>query len=120
MLTNLVAMRAQPKFVDEPDTIYNGMRPEELRLSAEGQLNSLIDRLMNVPEERPARNYVLSEFRKTLARFPAHDTEDRERMCRYLARIMEIVQVQNSGGLLARWLYGSILGTLVWLRHRSN
>ena len=29
MLTNLVAMRAQPKFVDEPDTIYNGMRPEE-------------------------------------------------------------------------------------------
>lgn len=31
MQANLAALKAQPKFVDEPGTIYNGMRPEEMR-----------------------------------------------------------------------------------------
>ena len=120
VLTKLHTLMSQPKFVDESGTIYNWMRPEKLRLSAEAQLNELIERVIHVADDKSPKTLVISEFRKALARFPAYDMEDRERMCRYLVQIMEIVGIKNSGGLLTRWLYGPILGSLIWLRHRSN
>jgi len=49
ILAKLAALKAQPKFVDEPGTIYNGMHPEEMRQLAEAQLNNLIERLMYAP-----------------------------------------------------------------------
>lgn len=120
VLTKLRTLTSQPKFVDESGIIYSGIRPAKLRLSAEAQLNELIERVVHVADDKSPKALVISEFRKALARFPAYDTEDRERMCRYLVPIMEIVGIKNSGGLLIRWLYGPILGSLIWLRHRSN
>ena len=120
MQANLAALKAQPKFVDEPGTIYNGMRPEEMRQLTQARLNDLIERLMYGPGDLPAKRFALSQFAKSPTQFPGYDTEDRERMCRHLERIMEIVGIEHSGGLLARWLYGPILGTFVWLRYRTN
>jgi hypothetical protein len=90
-LARLAALKGQPKFVDEPGTIYNGMRPEADRLAAETQLNELIERLIDCPEDTPARRFVLAQFRETLAHFPGYDTEDRERICRYLRQIPDIL-----------------------------
>jgi hypothetical protein len=120
MLTRLGALKSQPKFVDEPGTIYNGMRPEEVRRAAEIQLDDLIERLMRDPGDTPAQSFVLAQFRQALARFPGYDTEDRERMCRYLRQILDILGIESSGGLLARWLHGPILGTLILLTRRDR
>lgn len=120
MLTRLAALKAQPKFINEPATIYNGLRPEDVRRKAEAQLNHLIECLISDPRDTPARRFVLAQVAETLARFPGSDTEDRERMCRYIEQIYEILGVTNSGGLLTRWLYGPVLGTLIVLFRLSK
>ena len=113
MLAKLAELGAQPKYVAEPGTIYNGLRPEPDRLKAEAQLNSLIQRLGDGLELQPSKKFVLEGFTITLAEFAATDTEDRERLCRYLEEIMDILGIESSDGLLNRWLYGPILGPVV-------
>jgi hypothetical protein len=119
-LLRLRSLRSQPKFVDELGTIYNGMRPEGLRQQAESQLNALIDDLGGEPEDAPTRKSVLRRFRKALARFPAHDTEDRERMCEYLAQIAGIMGTDGYSWLLNRWMYGPILAALLMWSRRAG
>jgi len=105
-LSQLAETRTKPKYVDEPGTLYNGLRPESARQKAEVQLNDLIDRLHGGLMAVTRKQFVLSEFKKTLAEFEPGDTEDRERLLRYLERIMDILGIESSDGLLNRWLYG--------------
>ena len=120
MLTRLTAMKAEPKFVDEPGTIYNGMRPEELRRAAEDQLNDLIEGLMRDLPKGLTERSIRQRFAATLSSFPGHDTEDRERMCRYVEQLADVAGVEKPRGLLTRWLYGWILGTLLLLTPRQK
>jgi len=113
MMAKLDDMRKRPKYVDEPGTIYNGMRPEIARRLAEAQLNTLIDRLRQQIAATPNKKFVLREFSKTLAQFEQIDTEDRERLCGYLEEIMDILGIESSDGLLNRWMYGPLLGTIL-------
>lgn len=64
MLTRLGALKSLPKFVDEPGTIYNRMRPEEVRRAAEIQLDDLIERSMRNSGDTPAKRFVLAQFRQ--------------------------------------------------------
>src|SRR5215510_6766565 len=89
-LSQLAEMRTKPKYVGEPDTLYNGLRPESARQKAEVQLNDLIDRLHGGLMAVTRKQFVLSEFKKTLAEFEPADTEDRECLLRYLESIMDI------------------------------
>ncbi len=66
---------------------------------------------MQEPRDRPAKEFVLAQFAETLDLFPAWDTEDRERMCHYLAEIAEILSIKGYGGLFNRWMYGFDPGT---------
>lgn len=34
------------------------------------------------------------------------DTEDKEIICRYFEKLMDVVELESSGGLLNKWLYG--------------
>ena len=121
ILARLEALRSQPKFVDEPGTIYNGMRPEDTRRLAETQLNDLIDRLMLAPGDTPERKFVMKLFSQILRHFPRYyETEDRERMARYIVQLAEILGIKGYHGLLTRWLYGRILGTLLLLQTRHQ
>lgn len=106
-------LRLKPKFADEPGTIYNGMRPESDRLTAERQLDGLIDFLISEPGESPTRSKVLAAISKVLKSFPGSDTEDCDRMCDYMREILDILGIESSGGLLIRWRYGWLLGTLL-------
>ena len=119
-LEQLNALAARPKYVDEPGTIYNGMRPELRRLIAQAQLNGLIRRLSRGLPSKPSKRFVLGEFERTLALFEPIDTEDRERVCRYLEEIMDILGIESSDGVLNRWLYGSLLGTWVTYDRQSE
>jgi hypothetical protein len=50
---------------------------------------------------------VLDEFSAALKNFDrAADTEDRERVCMNMEKIMDIVGLESSDGLLNNWLYG--------------
>src|SRR5215467_10610032 len=119
-LSTLAEMREERKYVDEPGTMYNGMRPETVRQRAEAQFNGLIDRLCHGLVATPTKQFVLSEFSKTLSEFEPMDTEDRECLLRYLERIMDIVGIESSDGLLSRWLYGDHLGALLEKLPRTN
>ena len=105
-LAKLVALRSRPKYVDEPGTIYNGMRPESGRQLAQKQLNDLIDLLQRDLPSTPTKEFVLSQFSTTLAQFEPADSEDRDRLCSYLEEIMDIVGIESSDGLLNLWRYG--------------
>jgi hypothetical protein len=48
-----------------------------------------------------------------MAEFEATDTEDREQLLRYLGEIMDILGISSSDGLLSRWMYGAVLGSLL-------
>jgi Domain of unknown function (DUF4844) len=113
-------LRSKPKFVDEPGTIYNGMRPECDRQAAENQVRKLIDRLLADSEPAPDRRAVLAAVAGALKAFPGSDTEDCDRMCRYMREILDVLGIESSGGLLMRWRYGWLLGTFVTLTGRTR
>jgi hypothetical protein len=112
-LSKLTEMRGEPKYVDEPGTLYSGLRPDSARHEAETQLNGLIDRLCSGLAATPTKQFVLSEFARTLAEFEPTDTEDRECLLRYLERIMDILGIESSNGLLNRSCYGDHLARLL-------
>jgi hypothetical protein len=112
VIDKLSELQGRAKYVDVPGTIYNGMRPESSRLLAQQQLNFLIDRLREGLPSRPTKKFALTEFAKTMAEFEATDTEDREQLLRYLSEIMDILGIASSDGLLSRWMYGPILGSI--------
>jgi len=120
MLTRLAAMRAEPKFVEEQGTIYNGMRPEELRRVAEDRLNDLIEELTRELPKGLNERSIRRRLAAALSCFPGYDTEDRERLCRYVEQLADIVGVEKPRGLLTRWLHGWILGTLLLLTPRRK
>jgi hypothetical protein len=115
-VAKLEALKAQPKFVDEPGTIYNGMRPEQERLTAESLVDRLIETFILENPKLNSRRWIRQHFTQSLKRFNGHDTEDRERMCRYIQQIAEILEIETPRKLLTFWLYGPVLGTLLLLR----
>lgn len=109
----LDGLRSEPKYVEVLAVGYSGLRPEPERRMAEAQLNDLIDQVRHGLAATPTKAFVLREFAMTLARFEPTDSEDRDRLCRYLEQIMDIVGIQSSDGMLGRWRYGLILGTIL-------
>jgi hypothetical protein len=116
----LAELKTQPKYVELPGTLYNGLRPESARLHAERQVNFLIDRLREGLASNPSKKFVLGEFLKTMAEFEPIDTEDREQLLRYLEEIMDILGIASSDGLLNRWMYGPILGPQADKLHKQS
>jgi hypothetical protein len=49
---------------------------------------------------------MLGRFVEILEAFNLEDTDDRDQLARYLERIMSIVGIDGSGGLLNQWRYG--------------
>jgi hypothetical protein len=115
MVSKLKTLKAQPKFVDEPGTIYNGMRPEQDRLAAESVVDHLIETFILENSKLNDRRWVRRQFTQSLKRFNGHDTEDRERMCRYVEQIANIIEMPTPRRILTFWLYGPVLGTLLLL-----
>lgn len=99
-------LRAEPKFHSDMPTLYPGALNEEIRARCEHQLNALIDRLTDGLPARATKQYVLEEFRTTLAAFQSEDSEERDRLLHYMEQIMDITGIVSSDGLLNEWRYG--------------
>ena len=103
-LQGLSALQSEPKF--HPEHLYPGARTEEVRRNAEAAINALLGRLRVGLPASPRKSYVLSECLDMLKAFEGKDTEEREQACTYCERVMELLGIESSDGLLDTWLYG--------------
>lgn len=101
VIANLTAFRKQSKLVGLP-----GINPgaEQKRMSA--LLDDLTDALLLGLESNPTKLWVLTEFQRALVPVQAEDTEVREHFGMEIERIMDIVGVESSDGLLSFYLGG--------------
>lgn len=98
-LAQLRSFRAEPKFLDLPGEKGIEERP---RLTA--TFDELLDRLIAGIEQNPQKLWVMKEFQRVLEQVEREDTEAREPFGRYLERIMDILRIESSDGLLDWYL----------------
>ena len=104
VVQNLLTLRSEPKFGEED--FYPGAPSEEVRQKAETAVNAMLGRLATGLAKMPRKSYVLSEFQEMLRAFEDEDSEEREQACAYCERVMDILKIESSDGLLNTWLYG--------------
>jgi Domain of unknown function (DUF4844) len=104
VLERLSALWSEMKFRQE--NLYPGAPTKDIRQNAERALNAMLDRLRVCLQLSPRKSYVLSEFLEMLKAFDHADTEEREQACAYCERVMNVLGVESSDGLLNIWLYG--------------
>lgn len=105
VLAALQALRMETKFADLPgyDTA-----DEQARCSQ--RIDDLLDLLIGGIRQNPRKSWVLEQFVPTLAGACAEDTEARERFGPYLERILDILGIESSDGMLNFYLaFGGVL-----------
>lgn len=103
-LTALAALRDEAKF--HAHDFYPGAPTEADRLDAERTVKEMLDRIAAGLPKWPSKTFVLSEFQAMLDGFDSPETEEREEICGYCQRVMSVLGIERSDGLLNRWLYG--------------
>ena len=95
----LEALRVSEKFTDLPGTDTTA---EQARLS--DVFNDLIDRLLAGVMTNPSKHWVMSQFQPSLEAVRMEDTEGREHFGSHLERVMDILHIESSDGLLGFYL----------------
>ncbi|HEX8567396.1 MAG TPA: DUF4844 domain-containing protein [Pyrinomonadaceae bacterium] len=95
----LTELRASLKFNDLPGT---NTAEERDRLSQ--ILNELLNRLIAGILANPSKLWVMSQFQPALESVQMEDTECREHFADYLEKVMDILQIESSDGLLSFYL----------------
>jgi len=90
----------------EEHDYYPGAPDETVRARCEKAINQMVAELISGLPENPKKEYVLSTFAKHLKKLEMEDTEEREEACYYCEKIMEILSIESSDGVLNTWLYG--------------
>jgi hypothetical protein len=104
VLQQLGSLLSERKF--EGEGLYPGAPDEDIRHRAEGAVNTMLGRLQVGLLPSPYKSYVLSEFLEMLKSFENDDTEEREQACSYCERVMDLLGIESSDGMLNTWLYG--------------
>jgi hypothetical protein len=99
VLESLRRLRDEVKFTDLPG--YN-TEAEQARCS--GLVDELLDRVTQGIQENPRKSWVLEQCVSTLEAACSEDTEARERFGQYLERLMDIVGISSSDGMLNFYL----------------
>jgi hypothetical protein len=113
MLDNLNNLKTKLTFGPDPETMYTGVSDPAERKSAQLVFANLVDVLARDLSKHPSKVFVLQQFELALSRAPVFDTEDRERAGIYCEKIMDVLSIESSDGVLNRWLYGPVLGDMV-------
>lgn len=106
VLQQLASLQEEPKFFAAETELYPGAPSEEIRERTERAVNQMVGRLRTNLCNSPKKSYVLSEFQRMLKVFEHEDSEEKERACDYCERVMKILGIERSDGLLNTWLYG--------------
>jgi hypothetical protein len=113
VIANLRSLKAELNFEPDDKTYYTGVADSSVRMASGEAFSSLVKELVVQLPEHPSKQFVLSQFKITLDRLLLSDTEDRERAATYCEKIMDVLGIQSSDGLLNDWMYGPVLGHMV-------
>jgi hypothetical protein len=113
----LIKLKKEKKFF--PDKFYPGAPNEKLRLELESMTNISIDEVMDALQKKPTKLHILTVLETGLSRFKKDqlDSEEQDRICGYYDRICEILGIESTEGLINKWRYGAVLGSLISLYH---
>jgi hypothetical protein len=100
-LAQLRAFREGPKLADLP-----GVNPSPERERLAVVLDDLATRLLAGVEAHPTKFWVLKQFQQSLEIVEGEDTEAREHFGMELERLMEILGIESSDGVLTYYLGG--------------
>jgi hypothetical protein len=101
LLLGLAAFHASPKLVDLPGV---DTAAERERLSK--VLDDLVDALSTGIAGNPTKLWVMRQFQKALEAVWQEDTEGRDHFGVELERLMDILRIESSDGLLNYYLGG--------------
>lgn len=104
VLAALNRLKEERKF--EAEVFYPGAVDERVRARCEGVINEMIDALVLLLPTLPKKSDVLAVIALHLQSLSDEDTEEREQAASYSERIVEIIGMASSDGLLNRWVYG--------------
>jgi hypothetical protein len=99
MLEALRGYRAGPKLADLPGPSPS---PERERLASE--LDRLADALLEGIETHPTKFWVLKQFQQSLVAVQQEDAEAREHFGTELERLLQIVGIDSSDGVVEYYL----------------
>jgi hypothetical protein len=99
MLEALRGYRAGPKLADLPGPSPS---PERERLASE--LDRLLDALVEGIEAHPTKFWVLKQFQQSLVAVQEEDPRAREHFGTELERLLEIVGIDSSDGMVEYYL----------------
>ena len=85
----LVALKEEKKFSENSLNLYPGAVSEEERLELENKINTLIDKILTMKEYH-SKQTILDAFSLMLNECDKYDTEDKEHICFYLEKIMDL------------------------------
>ena len=100
-LAQLRAFREGPKLADLP-----GVNPSPERERLAVVLDDLTTRLLAGIERHPTKFWVLKQFQESLEIVQEEDTEAREHFGMELERLMGILGIESSDGVLTHYLGG--------------
>jgi hypothetical protein len=75
-------------------------------VESEKAINAMLRQLQPHLSKGTDKSFVISQFLAMLKDFESADTEEKEQACGYCERVMEILNIESSDGLLNEWLYG--------------
>jgi hypothetical protein len=101
MLDQLRAWRDGAKLADLP-----GPSPSAERERLAAELDRLGERLLGGIEAHPTKFWVLKQFQQSLVAVQDEDTEAREHFGAELERLMEMLGIESSDGVLTYYLGG--------------
>jgi 16S rRNA processing protein RimM len=108
----LEALRPQLRFEAGDAGMCTGLFDPVERAASDQAFTNLIDTLVaQLPHL--TKSFVLEQFQKTLRSLPLSDTEDRERAAAHCEKIMDVLGIGSSDGVLNNWMYGPVLGNML-------
>jgi hypothetical protein len=101
----------EPKFeVENSGEYYQGLSVPNLKSHFTELLNKSADEFIQVSQNHPTDQKYQQKIKIGLERFNPNyselDTEDREKICGYVAELMNCVGLKSSDGIINKWLYG--------------
>ena len=103
--------KKKEKFIEDNTLFYPGIADLKMRPMLTEKINQAANDFKEIAlTKKPTDKKYQEKIKKGLERFSdvylEIDTEDRERICSYFEELMDIVELESSGGQLNNFMYG--------------
>jgi len=108
LVADLLKIKSLIKFEKNEDIPYSGISDNNIRLELNKLIDSSVDEFVSKVESGATDRDFQELIQKGLIRFDRFelDTDDRERVCLYYEELMDVINLESSGGIINKWMYG--------------